>query len=74
MAKMYTGMSKPRETLILVCGNFWVCDCNLHHDPLMASDFSNSMPYSPNSLFLIYTHSEPGAMLSAEGCKGEEEK
>ena len=39
----------------------------------MSMDFFNSMPYSPNGLFLTSTHSEPGATLSVERYKGEEE-
>ena len=39
----------------------------------MSMDFFNSMPYSPNGLFLTSTHSEPGAVLSVERYKGEEE-
>lgn len=55
MAKMNIRMSNLWETLILVWGIFWTCDCDLHNIPLMSLNFFNSMPYSPNSLFLIYT-------------------
>ena len=73
---MNTGMSELWETLILGWETFWACDCDLHNDPWMSLDFSNSMPYSPNSFFLTfltYTHSVPRAMLSTERYKGEEE-